>query len=91
MNRIVNSLAGGHQRICPYTPRHNCKVERYNRLLADEALYARPYPDERVRRDAIVGMWVNHCKYHQPHTVCVDPPPALRNPVRVNNVTPSYT
>lgn len=32
-----------HQRIRPYTPRHNGKVEGYNRILAEELLYARPY------------------------------------------------
>ena len=30
-----------HQRITPYTPRHNGKIERYNRILAEEFLYAR--------------------------------------------------
>lgn len=40
--RCVEALAGRHQRIKPYTPRHNGKVERYNRLLADEVLYVRP-------------------------------------------------
>ncbi|TDQ04794.1 transposase IS481 family protein [Labedaea rhizosphaerae] len=29
-----------HQRITPYTPRHNGKVERYHRILAEEFLYA---------------------------------------------------
>ncbi|MDN3226146.1 integrase core domain-containing protein, partial [Kocuria rhizophila] len=87
--RTVEALANRHQRIRPYTPRHNGKVERYNRLLADEVLYARPYPNEQARRDAI-GMWVNHFNYHRPHTACGDQPPASRTPARVNNVTPSY-
>lgn len=35
-----------HQRITPYTPRHNGKIERYNRILADEFLYARTWTSE---------------------------------------------
>lgn len=38
----VVSLGGRHHRIRRYTPRHNGKVERYNRLMVDEVLYARP-------------------------------------------------
>lgn len=88
--RTVTSLAGRHQRIKPYTPRHNGKVERHNRLLADEVLYVRPYSSEQARRDAI-GVWVNHFNYHRPHTACGDQPPASRVPARANNVMPSYT
>ena len=87
--RCVEALAGRHQRIKPYTPRHNGKVERYNRLLADEVLYARPYTSEHARRDAI-GVWVNHFNYHRPHTACGDHPPASRVPAPANNVMPSY-
>ena len=39
--RTFTSLASRHQRIRPYTPWHNGKVERYNRILAKECLYAR--------------------------------------------------
>ena len=88
--RTVLSLAARHQRIRPYTPRHNGKVERFNRLLADEVLYVRPYTSEQARRDAI-GTWVNHYNYHRPHTACGDRPPASRVPARVNNVMPSYS
>lgn len=35
-----------HQRITPYTPRRNGKVERYNRILAEDFLYAREWTSE---------------------------------------------
>ncbi|WP_343884038.1 integrase core domain-containing protein, partial [Kocuria palustris] len=76
--------------ILPYTPRHNGKVERYNRLMVDEVLYARAYDSEQARRQA-VQVWVHHYNYHRPHTACGDQPPASRTPALVNNVMPSYT
>ena len=88
--RTVQALAGRHQRILPYTPRHNGKIERYNRLMVDEVLYARAYDSEQARRQA-VQVWVHHYNYHRPHTACGDQPPASRTPARVNNVMPSYT
>ncbi|MFE3390017.1 IS481 family transposase [Streptomyces anulatus] len=39
-------LGARHQRIAPYTPRHNGKVERYNRILAEVFLYARTWTSE---------------------------------------------
>lgn len=35
-----------HRRTTPYTPKHNGKVERYNRILAEEFLYARTWNSE---------------------------------------------
>ncbi len=87
--RTVKALASRHQRIRAYTPRHNGKVERYNRLLVDEVLYTRTYTSEHARRAAL-GVWVNHYNYHRPHTACGEEPPASRTPARVNNVMPSY-
>ena len=37
----ITSRASRHQRNRPYTPRHNGKVERYYRILAEERLNAR--------------------------------------------------
>ena len=88
--RAVEVLAGQHQRIRPYTPRHNGKVERFNRLMIDEVLYTRIYDTEQARRHAL-GVWGNHYNYHRPHTACGKQPPASLVPARVNNVTPSYT
>lgn len=58
----VQSHASRHQRTRVYTPRHNGKVERYQRLLAEECLYARDYESEQARRKAI-GVWVHHYNY----------------------------
>lgn len=88
--RTVMGLARRHQRIRPYTPRHNGKVERYNRIMAEECLYAAEFTSETRRREAI-AVWNNHYNYHRPHTACRDQPPATRVPATVNNVTTSYS
>ena len=51
--RAVTSFASRHQRIKPYTPKHNGKVERYQQTLARELLYARPYQSETHRQQAL--------------------------------------
>ena len=57
------------------------KIERYQRLLADECLYARPYASEAEHREAIV-IWKHHYNYHRPHTACGDQPrPHASTPV----------
>ncbi|WP_201518573.1 integrase core domain-containing protein, partial [Gulosibacter hominis] len=81
---------GRHQHTRPYTPRHNGKVERYNRLLADECLYARPYTSEQQRRETLKA-WNHHYNYHRPHTACSDQPPASRLHTRVDNVMTNYS
>lgn len=43
-------LGTRHQRIRPYTPRHNGKVERYTQILAEEFLYARSWTSEHSAR-----------------------------------------
>jgi transposase InsO family protein len=78
-----------HQRITPYTPRHNGKVERYNRILAEEFLYARIWRSE-AERAAALETWNRHYNYHRPHGAHDGQPPASATPVRVNNVMASY-
>jgi len=78
-----------HQRITPYTPRHNGKIERYNRILAEEFLYARTWTCEQ-ERVAALDVWNLHYNYHRPHGVLGGQPPASATPTRVNNVLASY-
>jgi transposase InsO family protein len=78
------------QRIKPYTPRHNGKVERYNRILAEEFLYARTWHSEEERVDALL-VWNLHYNYHRPHGAHDGRPPASAAPVSVHNVLASYT
>jgi len=79
-----------HQRTKPYTPRHNGKVERYQRILAEELLYAREFTNEDARSSAI-AIWNIHYNYHRPHSGSGGQPPVSRLRVGVTNVVPSYT
>lgn len=82
-------LGSKHQRTRPYTPKHNGKVERYNRILAEEFLYSRTWTSEQERADA-VAVWNVHYNYHRPHSAAGGQPPASRAPAGVTNVVASY-
>ena len=82
-------LGSRHQRITPYTPRHNGKVERYNRILAEEFLYAREWNSEDERAAAL-GVWNIHYNYHRPHSTAGGQPPTVRLQSGVTNVLASY-
>ncbi len=56
-----------HQKTKPYTPRHNGKVERYQRILSEELLYARDFTSEEAR-SAAIAVWNIHYNYHRPHS-----------------------
>ncbi|MDF6103111.1 IS481 family transposase [Gordonia hongkongensis] len=79
-----------HQKTKPYTPRHNGKVERYQRILAEELLYAREFNSEDARSSAI-AVWNIHYNYHRPHSGAGGRPPASRLRSGVTNVQPSYS
>ena len=86
--RTVTALASRHQRTRPYTPRHNGKVERYQRILAEEFLYARTWTSETERANA-VKVWNLHYNYHRAHTAVGNQPPAAKLPTGVTNVMAS--
>lgn len=79
-----------HQRTRPYTPRHNGKVERYQRILAEEVLYAQEFSCED-ERSAAISVWNIHYNYHRPHSAAGDRPPASRLTTGVTNLRPSYS
>jgi transposase InsO family protein len=87
--RIVGDQSR-HQKTKPYTPRHNGKVERYQRILAEELLYARDFTSEHAR-SAAIAVWNIHYNYHRPHSGAGGMPPASRLRDGVTNVRPSYT
>lgn len=75
-----------HRFTRPYRPQTNGKVERFNRTLATEWAYARPYPSETARIDAY-ATWLHHYNHHRPHTGIGGSTPAER----VHNLTGNYT
>ena len=83
--RTVLAHASRHQRTRPYTPRHNGKVERYQRILAEELLYAHAWNSE-AERTAAISAWNIHYNYHRAHTAAGDRPPASRLRTCVTNV-----
>ncbi len=88
---FVTVLRGArHQRITPYTPRHNGKVERYNRILTEGFLYAHTWTSEE-HRTATLAIWNIHYNDHRPHTAAGNQPPATRLRTGVTNVTASYS
>lgn len=86
--RSIRGHVATHQFTRAYTPRHNGKAERYNRILAEELLYARPFTSH-AQRSAAIKTRNNHYNYHRTHTACRNQPPANRTPTRVTNVMTS--
>lgn len=87
-NRTATSLASKHQRIRPYTPKHNGKVERYQRILSEELLYAHDWTSETQRTQGM-SVWLTHYNYHRPHSAAGGNPPASRLRTGVTNVMAS--
>lgn len=65
---FATALEGAaHRRTRPYRPQTNGKVERFNRTLAAEWAYARPYLTETARASDYAA-WLHHYNHHRPHT-----------------------
>ena len=75
-----------HKRTRPYRPQTNGKVERYQRTLAAEWAYSRPWVSNTERAGALQG-FLDHYNYARPHTAIKGKPPASRLPIPVNNLT----
>ncbi len=78
-------LGARRQRAAPYTPRHSGKVERYNRILAEEFLCARSWTSGGQRANAL-GVWNIHYNHHRPHSAAGGRLPVSQLATRVTNV-----
>lgn len=88
--KAVTAIGFMHRaRVWFAAPRHNGKVERYNRILAEEFLYARTWTSEAQRTEAL-KVWNIHFNYHRPHSAAAGQPPASRLATGVTNVMASY-
>ncbi|MFD4079704.1 IS481 family transposase, partial [Streptomyces bacillaris] len=69
----------------PYRPQTNGKVERFNRTLADEWAYQRPYTSN-TERTAALADFIHTYNHHRCHTALGGQPPISR----VNNPAGQY-
>jgi transposase InsO family protein len=75
-----------HKFTRPYRPQTNGKVERFNRTLAAEWAYARPYQSE-AERAATYQAWLHEYNHHRAHGGIGGLSPISR----VHNVPKSYS
>ncbi|MEV7845250.1 IS481 family transposase [Streptomyces cyaneofuscatus] len=82
----LTSAGIAHKKIRPYRPQTNGKVERFNRTLADEWAYQRPYTSN-TERTAALADFLHTYNHHRCHTALDGHPPINR----VNNPAAQYS
>jgi transposase InsO family protein len=75
--QAVAELGARQKFIRPHCPWTNGKVERFNRTLAREWAYRRPYTSNQQRTLAFTA-WLDYYNNRRPHTACAGRPPATR-------------
>ena len=82
----LNTLGAQARFTRNYRPQTNGKAERFNRTLADEWAYVRPFDNSADRAAALPG-WLHTYNHHRTHTALGGLPPISR----VNNATGHYS
>jgi len=82
-NNMLDEDGISHKYTRPYRPQTNGKVERFNRTLAQECLYAQAWTTDQQRTEAIPG-FLHRYNYHRPHTALRGFPPVHRTQVVTN-------
>jgi transposase InsO family protein len=85
-NALLERNGITHKFTRPYRPQTNGKVERFNRILAEEWAYARPYRSE-AERAAAYPTFLHHYNHHRGHTALKGASPVDRVP----NLAGQYT
>jgi transposase InsO family protein len=76
----LRDLGAAAQFTRSYRPQTNGKAERFNRTLADEWAYNRPFDSSADRAAALPG-WLHTYNHHRSHTALGGHPPISRLPV----------
>jgi transposase InsO family protein len=73
----IDGIGARQKFIRPHCPWTNGKVERFNRTLAREWAYRRPYTSNDDRTLALAE-WIDYYNTRRPHTACSGRPPLSR-------------
>lgn len=81
LSKLFRAALGdvAHLRTRPYRPQTNGKAERFNRTLADEWAYERPYATNNERTAALAAFLVDY-NWQRTHSGIGNRPPASRLP-----------